>query len=108
MLSLLSWTLFASPGPLAKAVMDAGWSPAATTPVRIGLAAVLLLPGVALARPQALRFRRGQWSLLLGYGLPGVAGVQLFFFVAVERVPVGVAMVLVSLSPGSAPGWAVA
>jgi hypothetical protein len=33
--------LFASSGPLAKAVMAAGWSPAAVTSMRIALAAVL-------------------------------------------------------------------
>ncbi|WP_406636822.1 EamA family transporter [Amycolatopsis sp. WGS_07] len=104
-LSLLSWTLFASSGPLAKAVLDAGWSPAAVTAVRIGLAAVLLAPGVALLRPRALRFRRDELWLPLGYGLLGVAGVQLFFFVAVSRVPVAVAMVLVNLSPVLVALW---
>ncbi|WP_034289054.1 EamA family transporter [Amycolatopsis benzoatilytica] len=104
-LSLLSWTLFASSGPLAKAVMDSGWSPAAATAARIGLAAVLLLPAVALARPRALRFRRGERWLPLGDGLLGVAGVQLFFFAAVERIPVGVAMVLVNLSPVLVALW---
>ncbi|MYW90987.1 EamA family transporter [Amycolatopsis rubida] len=105
-LSLVSWVLFASSGPLAKAVLDAGWSPAAVTAVRIGLAAVLLTPGVALLRPRALRFRRGELWLPLGYGLLGVAGVQLFFFVAVSRIPVAVAMVLVNLSPVLVALWA--
>ncbi|MBB1154302.1 MULTISPECIES: EamA family transporter [Amycolatopsis] len=104
-LSLVSWTLFASSGPLAKAVLDAGWSPAAVTAVRIGLAAVLLTPGVALLRPRALRFRRAELWLPLGYGLLGVAGVQLFFFVAVSRIPVAVAMVLVNLSPVLVALW---
>ncbi|MGW4400416.1 EamA family transporter [Amycolatopsis nivea] len=104
-LSLVSWVLFASSGPLAKAVLDAGWSPAAVTAVRIGLAAVLLTPGVALLRLRALRFRRAELWLPLGYGLLGVAGVQLFFFVAVSRIPVAVAMVLVNLSPVLVALW---
>ncbi|PKV95178.1 threonine/homoserine efflux transporter RhtA [Amycolatopsis echigonensis] len=104
-LSLVSWVLFASSGPLAKAVLDAGWTPAAVTAVRIGLAAVLLAPGVALLRPRALRFRRAELWLPLGYGLLGVAGVQLFFFVAVSRIPVAVAMVLVNLSPVLVALW---
>ncbi len=73
--------------------------------VRIGLAAVLLAPGVALLRPRALRFRRAELWLPLGYGLLGVAGVQLFFFVAVSRIPVAVAMVLVNLSPVLVALW---
>lgn len=104
-LSLTSWVLFATSGPLAKAVMGAGWSPAAVTSVRIALAALLLLPAVAVLRPRALRFTRADLGLLLGYGLLGVVGVQLFFFVAVARVPVGVAMVLVNLAPAVVALW---
>lgn len=104
-LSLSSWVLFASSGPLAKAVMVAGWSPAAVTSVRIAVAAVVLVPVVAVLRPRALRFRRRDGWLLLGYGLLGVAGVQLFFFLAVARVPVGVAMVLVSAAPVLVALW---
>ncbi|MCP2259277.1 Threonine/homoserine efflux transporter RhtA [Streptoalloteichus tenebrarius] len=104
-LSLTSWVLFAGSGPLAKAVMAAGWSPATVTSVRIALAAALLVPAVAVLRPRALRFRRGDLWLLLGYGLLGVAGVQMFFFLAVARVPVGVAMVLVNLAPVLVALW---
>jgi drug/metabolite transporter (DMT)-like permease len=104
-LSLSSWVLFATSGPLAKAVMAAGASPAGVTSVRIALAAVLLGAVVAVLRPRALRFRRGDLWLVLGYGLFGVAGVQLFFFVAVSRVPVGVAMVLVNLAPAVVALW---
>lgn len=104
-LSLTSWVLFATSGPLAKSVMGAGWSPAAVTSVRIALAALLLLPAVAVFRPRALRFTRADLGLLLGYGLLGVVGAQLFFFVAVARVPVGVAMVLVNLAPAVVALW---
>ncbi|MGI5221545.1 EamA family transporter [Nocardia sp. CA-290969] len=104
-LALLSWVLFASSGPLAAAVMAVGWSPADVTSVRIGSAAVLLVLAVAIWRPRALRFARADAWLLLGYGLLGVAGVQLLFFVAVARVPVGVAMVLVNAAPALVALW---
>lgn len=104
-LSLTSWTLFASSGPLAKAVLVTGWSPVAVTSVRIVVAAVLLAAVAGALRPRVLRFRRADLSLLLGYGLLGVAGVQLLFFVAVARVPVGVAMVLVNLAPALVALW---
>ncbi|MTE14466.1 EamA family transporter [Nocardia aurantiaca] len=103
--SVISWVLFASSGPLAKAVMVTGWSPAAVTSVRIAVAAVLLMPLVAVVRPRALRFARADLWLLVGYGTLGVAGVQLLFFVAVARVPVGVAMVLVNLAPALVAAW---
>lgn len=104
-LSLLSWVMFASSGSLAAAVMEVGWSPAAVTSVRIGSAAVLLVLVVAVWRPRALRFGRADLPLLVGYGLLGVAGVQLLFFVAVARVPVGVAMVLVNVAPALVALW---
>lgn len=104
-LSLSSWVLFASSGPLAAAVMATGWSPAAVTSMRIMVAAALLLPIVAVLRPRALRFGRADLRLLLGYGLLGVAGVQLLFFATVARVPVGVAMVLVSVAPALVALW---
>lgn len=104
-LGLVSWVLFATSGPLAKAVMAAGWPAAAVTSVRVALAAVLLVALVALARPGALRWRAGDVWPLLGYGVLGVAGVQLLFFVAVARIPVGVAMVLVNLAPALVALW---
>ncbi len=85
--------------------MMAGWSAAAVTAARITLAAVVLVPVVAVVRPWALRFGWGDVWLLLGSGVVGVAGVQLLFFVAVERVPVGVAMVLVNLAPALIALW---
>jgi len=104
-LSLLSWVLFAGSGPVAKAVMAAGWSPVAVTSMRIAVAALVLVPVVAVLRPRALVFARGEVWLLVGYGVLGVAGVQLFFFVAVSRVPVGVAMVLVNAAPVLVALW---
>ncbi|MEV6095804.1 EamA family transporter [Nocardia sp. NPDC051981] len=103
--ALTSWALFASSGPVAKAVMATGWSPAAVTSVRITSAAMLLVPVVAVLRPRALRFRRADLWLLLGYGVLGVAGVQLLFFAAVARMPVAVAMVLVNLAPVLVAIW---
>ncbi|MFD7845467.1 DMT family transporter [Nocardia sp. NPDC059764] len=101
----MSWVLFAGSGPLAKAMMVAGWNPAAVTSARIVLAAVLLLPIVAWLRPQALRFSRSDLWLPFAYGLLGVAGVQLLFFVAVAEIPVGVAIVLVNLAPAFVALW---
>src|ERR1044072_6349261 len=104
-LSLVSWVLFAGAGPVAKAGRAAGWSPAGVTSLRIAVAAVVLVPVVAVVRPRALVVARGGWWVLLGYGVLGVAGVQLFFFVAVARVPVGVAMVLVNAAPVLVALW---
>src|SRR3954451_13377893 len=105
------WFAFASAasfglsGSLARGLMDAGWSSAAAVSVRILLAAVVLAP---LAVVQL----RGRWDLLrrnlplVGvYGLLAVAGCQLAFFNAVERMPVGVALLVEYMSPVAVIGW---
>jgi len=96
---------FGLSGSLARGLLDAGWSSAAAVSVRILLAAVVLAP---LAVVQL----RGRWELLrrnlplVGvYGLLAVAGCQLAFFNAVERMPVGVALLIEYMSPVAVIGW---
>ncbi|WP_291412560.1 EamA family transporter [Actinophytocola sp.] len=90
---------FGTSGVLAKPTMDAGLSPQQVTSVRIGLAALVLLAVVATRRPDLLRIDPADWKLLAGYGLVGVAGVQLLYFAAVSRIPIGIAMLLEFTAP---------
>jgi drug/metabolite transporter (DMT)-like permease len=90
---------------MARAAMNAGLSPQQVASARICLAAVLLLVGTALLRPGALRLPRRDLPVLLAYGVLGVAVVQLLYFVAVSRLPVGVAMLLEYLSPVLVTLW---
>ncbi|HVV25351.1 MAG TPA: EamA family transporter [Pseudonocardiaceae bacterium] len=96
---------FGTSGPMAKAAMDAGLTPQQVASVRICVAALLLLAGTALFRGRALRVRRREVPLLLAYGVVGVAVVQLLYFVAVSRLPIGVAMLLEYLSPVLVTLW---
>jgi drug/metabolite transporter (DMT)-like permease len=96
---------FGLSGSLARGLMDVGWSSAAAVSVRILLAAVVLAP---LAVVQL----RGRWDLLLRnlplvgvYGLLAVAGCQLAYFNAVERMPVGVALLVEYMSPVAVIAW---
>ncbi|WP_374202670.1 DMT family transporter [Amycolatopsis sp. GM8] len=98
-LILVSSVCFGMSGTIAKPAMIAGLSPEQVAAARIGLAAVVLLAGIGLVRPRLLRVRKTEWPLLLGYGLLGVAGVQLCYFVAVQRLPVGIAILLEFMSP---------
>ncbi|MBO1753696.1 DMT family transporter [Allobranchiibius sp. CTAmp26] len=98
-IALASAAAFGTSGPFAKELFSAGWSPAAAVTMRIGIAAAIL------AIPAA-RELRGRWYLLrthlravLLYGLFGVAGGQLFYFLAVQHLSVGVALLLEYLSP---------
>ncbi|TDP97263.1 threonine/homoserine efflux transporter RhtA [Labedaea rhizosphaerae] len=96
---------FGSSGPLAKPVMSAGFTPQQVAAVRVGLAALVLLAGVAAVRPRLLRVRKDQLPLLFAYGLLGVGGVQLCYFAAIGRLPVGIAMVLEFTSPVLVALW---
>ncbi|WP_033292375.1 EamA family transporter [Amycolatopsis jejuensis] len=90
---------FSTSGALAKPVMTAGMTPEQVTTIRIGFAAVLLLVGTAIFAPRTLRVRRGEWPMLLAYGALGVAGTQLMYFIAANRIPVGIAILLEFTSP---------
>ncbi|UVS80996.1 DMT family transporter [Actinokineospora sp. UTMC 2448] len=96
---------FASSGPLAKPAMQAGLSPMQVAALRAALAAAVLLAVVSATMPGVLRVRREQWPLLVAYGLTGVAAVQALFFIAVSRLPVGVAMLLEYTSPVLVALW---
>ncbi|WP_158892310.1 EamA family transporter [Amycolatopsis anabasis] len=98
-LILVASVCFGSSGSIAKPAMLAGLSPEQVAAARIGLSALVLLAGVALVKPGLLRVRRGEWPVLAGYGLLGVAGVQLCYFVAASQIPVGVAILLEFISP---------
>jgi drug/metabolite transporter (DMT)-like permease len=90
---------FGASGALIKPLLEAGWSPGAAVTVRA------LIGGVVLA-PIALFALRGRWSALwrgrwrvLGMGLVGVAGTQLVYFAALQRIPVGTAVLIEYMAP---------
>jgi drug/metabolite transporter (DMT)-like permease len=90
---------FGTSGALAKPLMEAGWSPAAAVTLRAGLAGILLLPfAVASLRNNWHTVWRGRWRIL-GMALIGVAGTQLVYFAAVQRIPVSSALLIEYLAP---------
>jgi len=96
---------FGLSGPLASSLLGAGWSPAAVVLVRIaGAFVVLLIPCLLSLRrlglPTAQQSRR-----MLAYGVVAVAGAQLCYFSAVQRLSVGVALLLEYLAPVLLIGW---
>jgi drug/metabolite transporter (DMT)-like permease len=104
-LAVVSASTFSVSGPLVRSLTDAGWTPAAAAAVRSGLAAVLL------AGP-AVFWMRGRWSTLrrelgsvTGFGVVAVAGSQVSYFNAVQRLPVGVALLLEYLGIVLVVGW---
>jgi drug/metabolite transporter (DMT)-like permease len=58
--------------------------------------------------PLAVRHRalvKRRPALLAGFGLLGVAGVQAFYFAAISRIPVGVALLVEYLAPALVLAW---
>ncbi|GAB3722406.1 EamA family transporter [Amycolatopsis oliviviridis] len=98
-LILLAALFFGTSGVLGKPAMQAGLSPEQVAAIRIGLSALVLLGLVAVFRPKLLRVTKREWPLLLAYGSLGVAGVQLMYFLAAGRIPVGIAILLEFTSP---------
>lgn len=104
-LAAASAATFGTSGTFASSLIRAGWSPAAAVLARIAVAA-LVLTGPALLQ------LRGRWTLLrrgagraAAYGLVAVAGCQLCYFNAIERMPVGVALLLEYLAGVLVVGW---
>lgn len=103
--AVLSAASFGMSGALASGLMDAGWSPAALVLCRILVgAAVLAGPAVAALRGRWHLLRRNA-GLLVAYGLIAVAGCQLAYFSAVDRLPVAVALLIEYTAPVAVIGW---
>ena len=93
-LALLSAAAFGTSGALAKGLLTAGWSPAAAVTWRVVVGAVgLLVPGMLAMRGRWGLLKR-HWSRVVLFGLLAVAGCQLAYFLAVERLPVAIALLL--------------
>ena len=90
---------FSSSGPFIKPLLEAGWSLGAALLVRMGVAGLVLSPAVFLAMKRQRGFLRRHWRLIAGFGLMPVLGCQLFFFSAMQRMPVAIALLIQYLAP---------
>jgi drug/metabolite transporter (DMT)-like permease len=97
--AIASALAFASSGPMVKPLLEAGWSLGAALLLRLGGGALLLSPFLVRAVLRERSFLRRHWLLITGFGLTGVAGVQLFYFAAMQRMPVGIALLIEYLAP---------
>src|SRR5215469_4998897 len=104
-LAIVSAATFGTSGVFATSLIKAGWSPAAAVLVRVTLAAVILtIPAIMQLRGQWAQYRRGL-PRVAAFGLLAVAGAQLCYFNAVQRIPVGVALLLEFLGVVLVVGW---
>ena len=98
-LAVASALAFSSSGPFVKPLLEAGWSLGAALLVRMGVAGLVLSPALFLAMRRQRGFLRRHWHLIVAFGLMPVLGCQLFFFSAMQRMPVAVALLIQYLAP---------
>jgi drug/metabolite transporter (DMT)-like permease len=98
--------LFGLNGTVSKVILGAGLSSLRLTEVRCAGALAGLLAIVLATRPESLRSSRGELLFLASFGVFGVAFVQLFYFLAIHRLDVGVALVIQYLGPLLVVLWA--
>lgn len=90
---------FGLSGSLARGLMDSGWTAGAATLARVVMAScVLLAPGI-LAMRGRWHVLRVAWRTVVAYGVFAVAGAQLFYFLAVGHLDVGIALLIEYIAP---------
>ncbi len=92
--------LFGLNGGVSRVAMGSGLSPESFTTVRVTGAMLVFVAYAACFRRSALRRPRGTAMLLvIALGLVGVAGLQLTYNVAIDRLPLGIALLIEYLAP---------
>jgi drug/metabolite transporter (DMT)-like permease len=99
---------FSTSGVLLKPLIDAGWSPAGAVALRCALASVVLAIPALVALQGDLRPLLRAWRIVLAYGFIAVAGTQVLYFAAIQRLPIAVALLIQYSAPVMITllGWA--
>ncbi|KQX73999.1 DMT family transporter [Aeromicrobium sp. Root472D3] len=99
-LIVLVAVLFGLNGGISRVAMGAGLSPEAFTTLRITGATLVFVAYAACFRRSALVRPRGSALLLvIALGVVGVLGLQLTYNVAIDRLPLGIALLIEYLAP---------
>jgi len=98
--------LFAVNGTVSKVILASGLSSPRLAQVRSTGAFAVLLLAIALARPHLLRVTRRELAFLAVFGVVGLASVQVFYFLAIHRLAIGIALLIQYLAPLLVALWA--
>lgn len=98
-LAIAAAATFGTSGPFIKPLLEAGWSPAAAVSLRAAGGGLILLIPALLALRGRFRMLLLRWRTIVAYGLIGVIGSQVFYFAAIERLPVGIALLIEYTAP---------
>ncbi len=99
-LVILAAVLFGLNGGVSRVAMGSGLTPESFTTLRITGATVVFVAYAAAFRRSALVRPRGSaFLLVVALGLVGVTGLQLTYNVAIDRLPLGIALLIEYLAP---------
>lgn len=98
--------LFGFNGTVSKVILASGISSERLSQVRTTGALAGLALGLALVRPRALRVRARELPFLAVFGICGLAFVQWFYFIAIHRLAIGVALLIQYIAPLLVALWA--
>jgi drug/metabolite transporter (DMT)-like permease len=91
--------LFAVNGTVSTLALQAGVPAPWLTALRCGGAAVVLLAVLAVVAPARLRVSWREVPFLAAFGVVGIASTQYLYYVAIGRLPVGIALVFEMTAP---------
>jgi drug/metabolite transporter (DMT)-like permease len=97
--TVLAAGLFAVNGTVSTLALQAGLPAPRLTALRCTGAAVGLLVALALASPRRLRLTWREVPFLAVFGVVGVALTQYLYYVAIGRLPVGIALIFEMSAP---------
>jgi drug/metabolite transporter (DMT)-like permease len=103
---LAAATLWAVNGTVSKVILTSGLSSLELAEVRSTGAFVLLALALAAARPRSLRLRAREVPYFVLFGAGGLALVQWFYFLAIHRLEIGIALLIQYLAPVLVALWA--
>jgi drug/metabolite transporter (DMT)-like permease len=93
-------------GAVSKTILASGMSSERLAQVRSLGAAAGLLAILAVAAPARLRLTRRELPYLVVFGVGGLAFVQWFYFLAIHRLAIGIALLIEYLAPLLVALWA--
>ena len=99
LLAAVAAAMFAVNGSIAKLLLEDGVSAAHLSQLRVTVSFVMLAGALALVDRRRLRIARVDVPRMAWLGFAGVAIVQFSYFLAIERLPISVALVIQFTGP---------
>ena len=99
LIALFSAAAFGASGPFMKPLLESGWSPAAAVAARAGVAGLVLLIPALIALHGRYTMLARHAGFIVAYGLVAVLGTQVLYFAAIQRMPVGVSLLIEYTAP---------